>query len=71
MTRAERIKYSAAGFVLLALFAFASNMDYQDELCDERHRWEATGHEYVGIPAGAEHCEPWKPTYRCGSYCVN
>jgi len=53
MTRAERIKYSAAGFVLLALFAFASNMDYQDELCDERHRWEATGHEYVGIPAGA------------------
>lgn len=71
MTRAERIKYSAAGFVLLALFAFASNMDYQDELCDERHRWEATGHDYVGIPAGSENCEPWKPTYRCGSACVN
>ena len=71
MTTLEKIKYSVAGFVLFALFAFASNIEYQDELCAERYRWEATGHEYVGIPAGSENCEPWTPTYRCGSYCVD
>jgi hypothetical protein len=27
-----------------------------DTLCEQRWAWEATGHDYVGVPAGADYC---------------
>ena len=40
-------------FTLIVLDGWSSS-DY--DLCEQRAQWEATGHEYVGIPDGSEHC---------------
>ena len=37
-------------FTLMVLDGWSSS-DYQHDLCEQRAQWEATGHEYVGIPA--------------------
>lgn len=39
-------------FTLMVLDGWSSS----DHLCEQREAWEATGHEYVGIPAGSEDC---------------
>jgi|14BtaG_2_1085337.scaffolds.fasta_scaffold41633_2 hypothetical protein len=57
--------------LIMLLNGIFSTDPYYSDACQGRKAWEATGHDYVGIPAGSEHCEPWKPTYRCGSACVN
>ena len=40
-------------FTLIVLDGWSSS-DY--DVCQQRDSWEATGHEYVGIPAGSEDC---------------
>lgn len=40
-------------FTLMVLNGWSSS-DY--DLCQQREAWEATGHDYVGIPAGSEDC---------------
>lgn len=41
-------------FTLIVIDGWSSS-DY--DICQQRARWEATGHDYVGIPSGAENCE--------------
>lgn len=43
-------------FTLMVLDGWSSS-DYQTDLCEQREAWEATGHEYVGIPYGSEGCQ--------------
>ena len=51
--------YAAITCALVVLFTLIvidgwSNSNY--DICQQREAWEATGHEYVGIPPGAENC---------------
>ncbi len=38
------------------LFLFLLAGCTEDQLCSERWEWESTGHDYVGIPPGADYC---------------
>ena len=40
-------------FTLMVLHGW-SESDY--DLCQQRAAWEATGHDYVGIPPNSDHC---------------
>ncbi len=41
---------------ILLIFAIILPGCAVDSLCAQRWEWEATGHDYVGIPAGADYC---------------
>lgn len=41
---------------LVVLFTLIVIDGWSNDICQQRASWEATGHEYVGIPAGSEHC---------------
>ena len=53
----------AAGTTVLFLFMLMmllngifSTDPYYGDVCEQRLAWESTGHDYVGIPPGADHC---------------
>jgi len=53
----------AAGTTVLFLFMLMmllngifSTDPYYSDVCKQRMAWESTGHDYVGIPPGADHC---------------
>ena len=54
--------YAAATTVLFLLLLIMllngifSTDPYYSDACKQRRAWEATGHDYVGIPPGADHC---------------
>lgn len=41
---------------ILLMFAIILPGCAVDSLCAQRWDWEATGHDYVGIPPGADYC---------------
>jgi len=41
---------------LVILFTLILLDGWSNDICQQREAWEATGHEYVGIPPGAENC---------------
>lgn len=53
----------AAGTTVLFLFMLMmilngifSTDPYYSDACKQRKAWESTGHDYVGIPPGADNC---------------
>lgn len=42
--------------VMMFLHGITAADPYYSDVCEQRRAWEATGHDYVGIPPGAENC---------------
>jgi len=49
--------YAAITCALVVAFTLVILDGWSSDICRDREAWEATGHEYVGIPAGSEHCQ--------------
>ncbi|HAG29646.1 MAG TPA: hypothetical protein DCL39_09300 [Alteromonas macleodii] len=62
MNTLKETLYAAATTILLLfmlmmlLNGIFSTDPYYSEVCEQRRAWESTGHDYVGIPPGADHC---------------
>ena len=49
--------YAAITCALVVLFTLMVIDGWSSDICQQREAWEATGHDYVGIPPGAEDCK--------------
>jgi len=49
--------YAAITCALVILFTLMVIDGWSSDICQQREAWEATGHDYVGIPPGAEDCK--------------
>ena len=60
--RLEKGAVAMIGFCFLVVFVtfmtikVVQSRVMRKQLCEQRHAWEATGHEYVGIPFGSDNC---------------
>jgi hypothetical protein len=43
-------------FVTFMTIKMVQSRVMRKQVCEQRHAWEATGHEYVGIPFGSSDC---------------
>ena len=48
--------YALITCALAILFTLMLIDGWSSDICQQREAWEATGHDYVGIPPGAENC---------------
>lgn len=48
--------YAAITCALVVAFTLILLDGWSGDICQQREAWEATGHDYVGIPPGAENC---------------
>jgi len=48
--------YALITCALVILFTLMLIDGWSSDICQQREAWEATGHDYVGIPPGAENC---------------
>jgi len=48
--------YAAITCALVILFTLMVIDGWSSDICQQREAWEATGHDYVGIPPGADNC---------------
>jgi len=48
--------YALITCALVVLFTLMVIDGWSSDICQQRASWEATGHDYVGIPPGAENC---------------
>ena len=49
--------YALITCALVVLFTLMVIDGWSSDICQQREAWEATGHDYVGIPPGAENCK--------------
>ena len=49
--------YALITCALVILFTLMVIDGWSSDICQQRESWEATGHDYVGIPPGAENCK--------------
>ena len=60
--RLEKGAVAMIGFCFLVVFVtfmtikIVQSRVMRKQLCEQRNAWEATGHEYVGIPFGSGDC---------------
>lgn len=60
--RLEKGAVAMIGFCFLVVFVtfmtikMMQSRIMRKQVCEQRHAWEATGHEYVGIPFGSSDC---------------
>lgn len=60
--RLEKGAVAMIGFCFLVVFVtfmtvkIVQSRVMRKQVCEQRHAWEETGHEYVGIPFGSSDC---------------
>lgn len=42
--------------MMMFLHGITSADPHYSDACEQRRAWEATGHDYVGIPPNSNHC---------------